>query len=684
MPQQLIYTSAPRGVVAGRAGHCTVARSATMRDALMLQLEKLSYYQHLSLSGGQERPIYCSRLVDIRGSRYHVLSRIQDAGLDFTGRTNFLAHHLVFAPEEVRQFASPPIILREWTGWEKSWAKDPELFDNENWSSLTGLPGNTVVPATHWQELTGDAINGYGLLEVRASIALRVDGLVEEQILTLFAESLELLELRDQRRDFRASAWQYTFTTSMQEQDNPADFRWRCLHSDNPASNRFAGPDSRGLGDIRAARVTGEETILARLGRQAPRFVSPPQDITGEEGQIARLQAKAEGMPAPAYQWFSMDRAGNRKAIVDAVSGELQVSNPPVGVTRYVVRAVNSEGEVTSDVVTLSVEQKARIAKVRPAAGTPVSANTPHVKSENEIEQQRRRLEADQAEAFFLKRIQRRKIMIGCVAGLGLALVAALVWWRFGSTTHQEATPKATVDKNLPKVQNSNPQPQPLAQFKTDNRPAQAPPDTVDSTSPIGEPLSDSITGPPAPWKSRRIGKIFPPTAAAADKNDFIIHGAGDNINGRADNFFFLRRPATNSMDFVARLKVADRLNASRHGIMIRGSDSADAAFAFVGLSQSSIFWLHRDGDSQTCQFMTQPIPKFPVFLKLRRGTNSVSGAFSVDGSNWVWLGTNEITMSEQNYLVGFAVSAGNNVNSALAKFDDVKIAEGAVGAEHQ
>src|ERR1700743_2862729 len=167
MPQQLIYTSAPRGVIAGRSGHCTVARRAAMRDALMLQLEKLSYYQHLSLSGGQERPIFCCRVLDIRGSRYHVLTRIHDAGLDFTGRTNFLAHHLIFTPEEVRQFPSPPVILREWSGWLKSWNKEPELFENENWSSLTELAGQKLIPAAHWQQLTGDAINGYGLLEAR-------------------------------------------------------------------------------------------------------------------------------------------------------------------------------------------------------------------------------------------------------------------------------------------------------------------------------------------------------------------------------------------------------------------------------------------------------------------------------------------------------------------------------------
>ena len=87
----------------------------------MLQLEKFCYYQHLSLSGGQERPIFACRIVDIRGTRFHVLSRIQDAGLDFTGRTNFIVHHLVFTPEEIRQFSTPPVILRDWPGWLKSW-----------------------------------------------------------------------------------------------------------------------------------------------------------------------------------------------------------------------------------------------------------------------------------------------------------------------------------------------------------------------------------------------------------------------------------------------------------------------------------------------------------------------------------------------------------------------------------
>jgi len=342
MPQQLIYTSAQRGLVAGRSGHCTVARSAAMREALMLQLEKLSYYQHLSLSGGQERHIYSCRLLDIRGSRFHVLSRIQDAGLDFTNRTNFLAHHLVFTPEEIRQFPSPPVILRSWSGWVKSWNQEPQMLENEDWSGLLNISGTVSVPATTWQQVTGDAVNGYGLLEARSGMAFRVDNFSEDQILALFAESLELLELRDPRHDFRVTGWQYTFTTSMQEQDNPADFRWRCLHSDNPVSNRSAGPDCRPLSDVRAQKVTNEEKIFAHSGKQPPRFVTQPQNTRVSEGEPARFRVMAEGVPSPSYQWYSVDQAGNGQIIPNGTTAELVIrmgTIPNLGWTSVIRRS---------------------------------------------------------------------------------------------------------------------------------------------------------------------------------------------------------------------------------------------------------------------------------------------------------------------------------------------------------
>jgi hypothetical protein len=683
MPQQLIYTSAPRGVVAGRSGHCTVARSAAMREALMLQLEKLSYYQHLSLSGGRERPIYCCRLLDLRGSRYHVLTRIQDAGLDFTGRTNFLAHHLVFTPEEVRQFASPPAILRHWPGWVSSWAKDPELFESENWSSLTAV-ARATAPALQWQQITGDAINGYGLLEARAGIAFHVDEITDEQILALFAESLELLEMRDPRRDFRASAWQYTFTTSMQEQDNPADFRWRCLHSDNPAANRFAAPDTRALSEVRASRVTSEEALFARAGRQPPRFMAPPQNVSGSSGENARLQAKAEGVPTPTYQWLIVDRSGKSQPIPNATSEELLVQNPPLGVTRYAVKASNSEGEVTSDVVTLSVEPAGRPGS-RPSVAPPTHSNPPggpHIKSESEIERQRQRLAADQTQEP--KPIRKWPFVIFGI--LFFALIAGtIVLLQPGQKKPQLS---ATIQQHDTNVQMSNlehssntgsksmpKEPSPIAHVETNHATiafstGASSPSTSTGASTL---LSDNITKLPAPWAARRIGNFPSGTWAVMEKNDFVVHGGGPNIDKQSDNFFFVQRAVSNSVDFISRIKAAGPALASRQGIMIRESIKADASFAFMGLSQQNIFWAHRANASDPCQFINVPLQPLPLYFRLLKKTNGISGAYSTNGTNWTWLGTNQVTLADQNYLVGLAVSSGNAL-SVKTVFDEVTV----------
>lgn len=678
MPQQLIYTSAPRGVVAGRSGHCTVARSATMREALMLQLEKLSYYQHLSLSGGQERPIYSCRVVDIRGSRYHVLSRIQDSGLDFTGRTNFLAHHLVFTPEEIRQFPSPPVILRGWSGWMKSWSKEPQLLENEDWSGLAALSNSVSVPATTWQQVTGDAVNGYGLLEARAGIAFPVDGLAEEKILALFAESLELLELRDPRRDFRATAWQYTFTTSMQEQDNPADFRWRCLHSDNPASNRFAGPDCRPLFDVRALRVTSEETLFARSGRQPPCFVSQPQNVRSTEGETARLHAKAEGVPSPSYQWFAVDRAGNGQIVASGTDAELVVQNPPLGLSRYVVRASNSQGDVTSEVATLSVEQKLRLSQSRPVseAHSPAKPASPsYVKSADDIERQRRRLEAEQAQVMFQKGLRRKKVLGICGVILGLAVLCGF----FLSRMHQSSG-----DSNVTKPTNAVA----LADALATNSPSQ-----TNSTIVPNMPLQDDAAAAnvtptdrqprlpkgidlPFGWTKKPIGDVSyfnGDNIGAKPTSEFVLTTAAVGFFTNADHFFFVYKANAGQEFQVSVSKIDPPSTVSESGIMIRESVKPDSAFLFIGVSPQKIIARRRDGKGGVIT-NEKAIPKnkqgIRVLLKFDQKDNQFTPGFAFEPKKWdSSTFTNCALTKGEQMLVGFAVSSGNASNRVTARF---------------
>jgi hypothetical protein len=388
------------------------------------------------------------------------------------------------------------------------------LLENEDWSNLQMLSQSSSIPAKNWQQVTGDAVSGYGLLESRPGIAFRVDDLTEDQTLALLAESLELLELRDPRRDFRATAWQYTFTTSMQEQDNPADFRWRCLHSDNPASSRFAGPDCRPLSEIRSQRVTSEESVFASLGRQPPRFVTQPQNGRGVEEGSVRLVAKAEGVPIPAYQWFSVDRAGNGQPIANGSGAELLLQNPPVGISRYVVRASNSQGSVTSELAELAVERKLRLSTSRSPSATTSAAKPElpgYVKSAEDIERQRRRIEADQTADRLEKGLRRRKVFASIGAVLLIAAVTGLVWWKESAQqTRAASVPKEAVTNSqtvavstttsvVPETATTN--------LQTDQRvpapPIRPPPKSTpdEAVEEKNHTLQDTFTNIPAPKK---------------------------------------------------------------------------------------------------------------------------------------------------------------------------------------
>lgn len=685
MPQQLIYTSAPRGVVAGRSGHCTVARSAAMREALMLQLEKWSYYQHLSLSGGQERPIHSCRVIDLRGSRYHVLTRIQDAGLDFTGRTNFLAHHLVFTPEEIRQFPSPPIILRDWTGWVKSWSKEPVLLENEDWSALTKLSASVSVPAKDWQQLTGDAGNGYGLLESRAGIAFRVDNLTEDRILGLFAEGLELLELRDPRRDFRATAWQFTFTTSMQEQDNPADFRWRCLHSDNPASNRFAGPDCRQLSDVRAARVTSEETMFARAGRQPPRFVIQPQNVRSTEGETAKLHAKAEGVPSPSYQWFTVDRAGNGQIIASGTDAELSVQNPPLGLSRYVVRASNSQGDVTSEVVTLSVEQKLRLSQSRTVSDVQSVARSTapsYVRSADDIDRQRRRIEAEKAQEHFQNKLRRRKILTICGVIVGLAVLGIAVWLK---------RPQHPIKGNGIGVTSSNETP------ATANTPIATPadatgavntaktqlkaPEAADTSPTPATKTERTITTPaatefklPDGWIRVAIGNVSNPNAEFISPR-YDLSGSAEGFAAQGDNLLFVCKSNFTKAFQATLIRNETPPAGSVCGVMARESDKTNSAFLFIGATPSKII-AHRRDAAGKFDSAEHDIPKAnqakQIFFRVQADEKQILPLYSFDAKTWQAGGLSNAVSKTAPMMVGFAISSGNSSTKVVAKFGGV------------
>jgi hypothetical protein len=628
-----------------------------MREALMLQLERLCYYQHLSLSGGRNRPIFACRIIDIRGTRFHVLSRLHDAGLDFTGRTNFIAHHLVFTPEEIRQNASPPVILRSWPGWVQSWSKEPELLQQEDWTALATLSGQTNIPAHTWQRLTGDAVNGYGLLESRAGASFRVDAETEETVLDLMAESLELLEVRDARKDYRGTAWQYTFTTSMQEQDNPADFRWRCVHSDNPAATRFVTPDCRSLSELRPVKATFEEAAFARSGRQAPRMVVQPHDLRITEGEIARFSATAEGVPSPSYQWMSVDRANNGEAIQGQNKAELVVPSPPIGISRYLLQVSNSAGTAQTRVITLAVERALRISQAPGDFSSRIGGRSTEELgvSPNNRAREQRLGQAELAERIFRRRQRHRRIFFGIFSVAAIAaLCAGLIMYRRARATRSGVTGHGASGEGSG---------HPAASTNV-----QAPVRSPESATLKQEAFLESKL--PPGWEVKPIGSVTN-LNIQFDLPRVEVSGAAQGFSEGGDDVMFVCRSlGTNFSQQASVLHLEGTSPTNISGIMVRTSQERLSGFLFIGASATQICVYGRSAKNEFFSIphpVPPPFQERPKIFRLLTTRTNVLALYSYDAATWNQ-GADSIDIGPPS-LMGLALCSGDPTVGALTRF---------------
>ncbi|MBP5233840.1 MAG: hypothetical protein J6333_10580, partial [Planctomycetes bacterium] len=131
MAQELVYTSAPKGLKPLSKGFCTVAQTRGMAAPLAEQLESLSDYRPFyppSSPEAAKNPATCAHW--LLPGNLHALSRVVFAGFDYTARANKLAHHLVLGPGELgpagpaRPFLAPGLFRDRWEGTPR-WLETP-------------------------------------------------------------------------------------------------------------------------------------------------------------------------------------------------------------------------------------------------------------------------------------------------------------------------------------------------------------------------------------------------------------------------------------------------------------------------------------------------------------------------------------------------------------------------------
>lgn len=224
MAWQLIYTSAPRLLEAGRTGFGTVARHRAVCGLLATSIERISQFARLP-GHDPRRVIYSHRILTIGGGQFHAMSCLRDAGSDYTGRTNHIAHHVIAEEREILPLIAAGITPADVLlamNWRSSWTEGPRFL---NASEEIDLAAMTTPPSSLWEQVTGVA-HGCRLPwspAARRGCYLILPHGVDARF--LFRESLH--EQNEQ-------AWRTTFTTSLEPNDAVADFRWIGMSPQSP------------------------------------------------------------------------------------------------------------------------------------------------------------------------------------------------------------------------------------------------------------------------------------------------------------------------------------------------------------------------------------------------------------------------------------------------------------------
>ncbi len=265
MSQELIYTSAPQGLKPGSRGFCTVASTAGMPKNLAERLESFSGYRHVfppNDANAIHNPVVYSHLRIVVGGRpYHVLSRISAAGIDYTQRSNKLAHHIALDVQELVS-AGPAALLACRDFLDTTWVGEPRVI-----AAGRKPPHVNSVQSVcrHWERLTGDAGWGGRLADAASSKPFRTVAVIFKpgmDVLPLVSESLSLLP--------PAVRWQVTFSTYFTKLPPGIECNWRFLLEGSPeakAAERSSQVETIVLGKKLGPAPDGPLVVAARTGK---------------------------------------------------------------------------------------------------------------------------------------------------------------------------------------------------------------------------------------------------------------------------------------------------------------------------------------------------------------------------------------------------------------------------------
>lgn len=181
----------------------------------------------------------------------------------------------------------------------------------------------------------------------------------------------------------------------------------------------------------------------------------------------------------------------------------------------------------------------------------------------------------------------------------------------------------------------------------------------------------------PIVWSGADVGAVGIAGSHAFDGRTHMLSASGADIWDFADAFRYSWQTLAVNGTIIARLTALGAVHEwTKAGVMIRASTDPAAAHASLFLSRDhGIAFQRRTADGAASSHTAGPLTSAPVWLRLTRAGQTVTGAVSFDGTTWSDVGSDTLAIGTGPVLAGLALTSHDDAALAAATFDSVVIA---------
>jgi hypothetical protein len=183
----------------------------------------------------------------------------------------------------------------------------------------------------------------------------------------------------------------------------------------------------------------------------------------------------------------------------------------------------------------------------------------------------------------------------------------------------------------------------------------------------------------PPGWSDTDIGSPADAGSASDTGGAWTVSGGGADITGTSDQFNFASEGFNCDGAIVAQVTSVQNTDPgtgwSKAGVMFRNDTTAGAINAFMtATAGEGVSFQFRTTTGGTTSSTTISGVNPPVWVELVRSSDQYSGYYSVDGINWIPVGSPATIEMNGSVLAGLAVSAHNNAALNTSTFTNVSL----------